>query len=35
MSELVNVIALDNPYISFPMDRKTFYSEQVEEFQKN
>jgi hypothetical protein len=35
MSELVNVISLDNPYISFPMDRKTFYSEQVEEFQKN
>jgi len=35
MSELVNVISLDNPYISYPMDRKTFYNEQVEEFQKN
>ncbi len=35
MSELVNVIALDNPYNSFPMDRKAFYLEQVEEFQKN
>ena len=35
MSELVNVITLDNPYNSFPMDRKAFYFEQIEEFQKN
>ncbi len=34
MSELVNVLSLDEPNISIPMDRVSFYKEQTEIFKK-
>jgi hypothetical protein len=34
MSELVNVLSLDEPNISIPMDRVSFYREQTEIFKK-
>ncbi|MBT4856670.1 NUDIX domain-containing protein [Candidatus Uhrbacteria bacterium] len=35
MSEIVKTYLLDEPYVLSPMDRKTFYKEQVAEFEKN
>lgn len=34
MSEIVNVIALDNPNLVFPMERASFYKEQTEIYEK-
>jgi len=34
MSELVNVLSLDEPNISIPMERASFYKEQIEIFRK-
>ena len=35
MNETVNTFLLKNPFESIPMDRKSFYEEQVSEYKKN